>query len=77
MAYLAVFDVEALSAAASSFEDVSLTYDVATVFGTVTFHVRHFPLDHGITVTPFGLFPSVLQRPKGFFCRYFSTLNCP
>ena len=67
LAYLAVFDVTALSAAAQAFEDVSLTCDVAKVLRTVTSHVRHFLLDHGITVTPSGLFPSVLQRPKGSF----------
>ena len=54
-----------MSTAAPAFEDVSLTCDVAKVSGTVTSHVRHLPLDHRITVTPSGLFPSVLQRPKG------------
>ena len=58
MAYLAVFDVQALSAAA--FEDVSLTRDVAKLSGTVTSHVKHFPIGYAITVTPSGLFPSVL-----------------
>ena len=78
LVYLAIFDVKDLSAAAPAFEDVLLTCDVAKVCGTVTSHVRHFPLDHGITVTPSGLFPSGLQRPKGsFFRRYSSSLNHP
>ena len=54
-------------AAVPALEDVSLTYDVAKVPGTVTSHVRHFLLDHGIAVTPSGLFPSIRQRPKGSF----------
>ena len=41
MACLAVFEVEAFSAAAPAFEDVSLTCDVAKESGTVTSHVRH------------------------------------
>ena len=65
MTYLSVFDVKALLATAPAFE-VSLTCEVTKISG-VTSHVRHVPLDHGITVTPSGLFPSVLQRPKGFF----------
>ena len=64
MAYLALSEVEALSAAAPAFEDVSLTCVVAKVSGTVTFLERHLPLGHGITVTPSGFLPSVLQRPK-------------
>ena len=71
LTYLAVFDVKALSAAAPAFEDVSLTIGVAKVSGTVTSHVRHFPLDHEITVTPSGFFPSVLQRPKSSFLQLF------
>ena len=59
------FEVKALSVAAPTFENESLTCDVAKVCGTVTSHVRHFPLNHKITVTPSGLFPTVLQRPKG------------
>ena len=35
MAYLAVFDVKALSAAAPACKDVSLTCDVAKISGTV------------------------------------------
>ena len=67
LAYLAVFNVEALSAAAPAFKDISLTCDATKVSGPVTSHIRHLPLDHGITVTLCGLFPSVLQRPKGAF----------
>ena len=77
MAHLAVFDVKALLAADAAFEDESLTCDVAKVSGIVTSLERNFSFDHGITVTPSGLFPSVLQTPKGSFYRYFSTLNCP
>ena len=67
MAYLAAFDVKGLSAAGTAFEDVSLTCDAAKVSGTAKSHVKHFTLDHGITVTPSRLFPSVLQRLEGFF----------
>ena len=49
LAYLAVFDIRALSAAAPAFEDVSLTCEVAKLSGKFTSHVKHFPLDPGMS----------------------------
>ena len=61
-----MFDA-ALSAAAPAMVDVASTWDAAIVSGTVTSHVKHFPFDQGMSVTPSGRFPSLLVKPSGYF----------
>jgi len=61
-----LFDA-ALSAAAPAIVDVASTCDAAIVSGTVTSHVKHFPFDKVMSVTPSGRFPSLLVKPSGSF----------
>ena len=64
-AYLVIFLFAAASAAAPGVCDDIGRYDCAIVSVTVTSHVTHLPLFHGINVTPSGRLPSVLNRPDG------------
>jgi len=43
------------------------TCDAAVVFDTVSSHVKHFPFDQGMSMTPSGRFPSLLVKPSGSF----------
>jgi len=64
--FVFLFDA-ALSAAAPAIVDVASTCDAAIVSGTVPSHVKHFPFDQGMSVTPSGRFSSLLVKPSGSF----------
>jgi hypothetical protein len=51
---------------APAIDDVACRYESAKVSVTVTSHVIHLPVCHGICVSPSGRFPSDLRRPTGF-----------
>src|SRR6218665_2901762 len=63
--YLEIFLLAASSAAAPTTEDVCGREDCATVSVTVASQRRHRPPCHGMSVSPSGRFPSVLEMPRG------------
>src|ERR1043165_6258314 len=63
--YLSFFLVDANSAAAPADADVNRRYDGATVSITVASQTSPRPLRHGISVSPSGRLPSVLDSPGG------------
>src|SRR5277367_6840317 len=65
LAYLATFFLAADSAAAPASTLVPGRWEVASVSGAVTSHVRHLPLRQGMRVQPSGLLPSSRRRPEG------------
>ena len=63
--YLVSFLSEAFSAAPPACCDVVGRWDVASESATVTSQMRLLPACQGISVTPSGRLPSVLESPEG------------
>src|SRR5260221_2893435 len=63
--YLTRFLAAAFSAAAPGVVAVVMMYEAAKESVTVTSQVKHFPPDHGISVSPSGRLPSARVRPTG------------
>lgn len=64
-AYFVTFREAASSAALPAVVEVKGMYDAAHVWMLVKSQVVYLPLDHGTSVAPSGLFPSVRRRPGG------------
>src|SRR6218665_803822 len=64
-AYFRVLRSAACSAAEPPNEARRSMYEAAQLWATVASHARYLRCDHGISVTPSGLLPSDLNRPRG------------
>src|SRR6218665_1873208 len=64
-AYFVTFREVASSAALPAVVEVKRMYDAAHVWMLVKSQVLYLLLDHGTSVAPSGLFPSVRRRPGG------------
>ena len=64
-AYLAFLFSSAADAADPASVMLARTYDVAKVLGHVASHARHWPLFHGICITPSGRFPPLVHNECG------------
>src|SRR6218665_658263 len=64
-AYFVTFHEAASSAALPADVQVKRLYDVAHVWMLVKSQFVYLPLDHGTSVIPSGLFPTVRRRPGG------------
>src|SRR6218665_4084789 len=64
-AYFVTFRKAASSAALPAVVEVKRMYDAVYVWMLVKSQVAYLPLDHGTSVAPSGLFPSVRRRPGG------------
>src|SRR6218665_949863 len=63
--YFVTFREAASSAALPAVAEVKRMYDAAHVWMLVKSQVVYLPLDHGTSIAPSGLFPSVHRRPGG------------
>src|SRR6218665_3094090 len=69
------FRKAASSAALPAVVEVKGMYDAARVWMLVKSQVVYLPLDHGTSIAPSGLFPSVRRRPGGSLERRMSALK--
>ena len=69
--YLSSLREAASSAALPAVTDVEATYEVASVSATVTSHTAFLPACQGTRVSPSGRFPSVRNRPTGFYYYFY------
>ena len=63
--YFVHFRSAARFAAAPAITEMSFRCESANMSGTVTSQASGLPCDHGMSVAPFGRFPSVLGKPTG------------
>src|SRR6218665_1339558 len=74
-AYFVTFREAASSAALPAVAEVKRMYDAAHVWMLVKAQVVYLPLDHGPSLAPSGLFPSVRRRPGGSLEQGMSALK--